>query len=259
MPRAAVLHDIADPPRRRGRRARRPRAGEIEVAIAASGVCHSDLSVQRGVVAATTPIVLGHEAAGVVTRLGPGRDGGERGRPCRAVVGALVRNVLLVLARRALPLCVRAEGRRRRNAARRDHSDPHGVRRCAPDVLARDLRRADGRAGAVRRARADRCGAETSRPRGCAVLTGVGAATRTATSATGDTVAVFGCGGVGLNVVQGARLAGAGCIVAIDTSEAKLALAARFGATSASTPRHTTRSDAIRRSLTGAAPTWRSR
>ena len=68
MPRAAVLHDIATPLVVEDVVLGDPRAGEIEVAIAASGVCHSDLSVQRGVVAAATPIVLGHEAAGVVTR-----------------------------------------------------------------------------------------------------------------------------------------------------------------------------------------------
>jgi len=67
---------------------------------------------------------------------------------------------------------------------------------------------------------------------GCSVLTGVGAATRTAAIAAGDTVAVLGCGGVGLNVVQGARVAGAGLIIAVDTNPAKLALAEQVGATS---------------------------
>jgi len=66
---------------------------------------------------------------------------------------------------------------------------------------------------------------------GCGVLTGVGAATRTASIAQGDAVAVLGCGGVGLNVIQGARLAGAGRIIAVDTNPSKLDLAVRFGAT----------------------------
>ena len=65
---------------------------------------------------------------------------------------------------------------------------------------------------------------------GCAVMTGVGAAIHTARVRAGSTVAVFGCGGVGLNVIQGARLAGAGQIIAVDLSPEKLAFARRFGA-----------------------------
>ena len=66
---------------------------------------------------------------------------------------------------------------------------------------------------------------------GCGVLTGTGAALNTATIKKGDTVAVVGCGGVGLNVIQGARIAGAGEIIAVDMNETKLALAKQFGAT----------------------------
>src|SRR5207253_737489 len=66
---------------------------------------------------------------------------------------------------------------------------------------------------------------------GCAVTTGVGAVFNTARVAPGSSVAVFGCGGVGLNVIQGARIAGAGRIIAIDTLEAKLEMAKQFGAT----------------------------
>src|SRR5205814_9031890 len=66
---------------------------------------------------------------------------------------------------------------------------------------------------------------------GCGVLTGVGAALNTADIKKGDTVAVVGCGGVGLNVIQGARIAGADRIIAIDMNETKLALAKQFGAT----------------------------
>ena len=66
---------------------------------------------------------------------------------------------------------------------------------------------------------------------GCGVLTGVGAAMNTADIQKGDTVAVIGCGGVGLNVIQGARIAGAGEIIAIDMIETKLEMAKQFGAT----------------------------
>lgn len=65
----------------------------------------------------------------------------------------------------------------------------------------------------------------------CAVLTGIGAATNTASIRTGDAVAVLGCGGVGLNVIQGAKIAGAGEVIAIDRFESKLAMARQFGAT----------------------------
>ena len=66
---------------------------------------------------------------------------------------------------------------------------------------------------------------------GCAVLTGVGAAVNTAAIRPGDTVAVVGCGGVGLNIVQGAKMAGAGQIVAVDVHAGPLELASRLGAT----------------------------
>jgi len=66
---------------------------------------------------------------------------------------------------------------------------------------------------------------------GCGVLTGVGAALNTADIKKGDTVAVIGCGGVGLNVIQGARIKGAGEIIAIDMNETKLQMAKDFGAT----------------------------
>src|SRR5207245_10407901 len=66
---------------------------------------------------------------------------------------------------------------------------------------------------------------------GCGVLTGVGAALNTASIAHGDTVAVIGCGGVGLNVIQGARIAGASRVVAVDMVDSKLEMAKQFGAT----------------------------
>ena len=80
----------------------------------------------------------------------------------------------------------------------------------------------------------------------CAVLTGVGAATNTASIRKGDTVAVLGCGGVGLNVIQGAKIANAGAIIAIDKFDSKLAMATQFGATQAVNVSETDPASAVR-------------
>lgn len=72
MPRAAVLRDVGSPLEVVDLRLDDPRVDEIEVSIAASGICHSDLSVQRGVVGVPLPVVLGHEGSGIVTKIGSG-------------------------------------------------------------------------------------------------------------------------------------------------------------------------------------------
>jgi S-(hydroxymethyl)glutathione dehydrogenase/alcohol dehydrogenase len=230
MPRAAVLYDIATPLVVEDVVLGDPRAGEIEVTIAASGVCHSDLSVQRGVVAAATPIVLGHEAAGIVTRLGPGVTTVSEGD--HVVLSWVPSCGTCYWCARGEPyLC--ASGQQAADAGTlldgttRIHTASGDVHQMSS--LGTFAERAVVPAECAVRVPTD-VALDIAALVGCAVLTGVGAATRTATIRDGDTVVVFGCGGVGLNVVQGARLAGAGRIVAVDTSAAKLALAARFGA-----------------------------
>jgi Zn-dependent alcohol dehydrogenase len=225
--RAAVCRAFGEPLAVEDVELRAPGAGEVGVRIRACGVCHSDLTHLRGAWGGELPAVYGHEAAGVVDEVGAGVDGlaaGDR------VVVTLVRSCgACVLCRRGLPaLCERMQ------------SLP----------LSRDppLRTADGRRiqqGLRTAAFAERVTVHASQAvpipaglafesaalLGCGVLTGVGAVLTTAAAEPGSTVAVIGVGGVGLNAVQGAVLAGAGVILAVDVVESKLALARAFGAT----------------------------
>lgn len=208
-----------------------PRPGEVQVRIAASGVCHSDLSARDGVMIMPTPVVLGHEGAGVVERVGAGVT---RVQPGDHVIVTWVPQcgTCFYCSRHQGHLCERAsvtlasggllDGTTRltsagaplyQMAATGTFSELAVVPETGVVKVPTDL---DLSVAALL---------------GCSVLTGVGAAVNTARIGAGDTVAVVGCGGVGLNVVQGARIQGAGRIIGVDTNPAKLDLATRFGAT----------------------------
>lgn len=208
-----------------------PRAGEVLVKMAAAGVCHTDLHVMQGKLAAPLPAVLGHEGAGVVAEVGPGvtsLEAGDRVVPLwRLSCGRCE------CCRRGKPaLC--PEGTRIRNTGRL----PDGTSRLSH--RGQEIRHYAGVStfceysvvpeGALLKLEHD-VPLDRAALLGCAVVTGVGAVTHAARVQPGDTVAVFGAGGVGLNVIQGARAAGAATIVAIDLHPAKLDLARAFGAT----------------------------
>jgi S-(hydroxymethyl)glutathione dehydrogenase / alcohol dehydrogenase len=208
-----------------------PREGEVLVQIAACGVCASDLHVVDGELPEPMPLVLGHEAAGVVVETGPGV---ESLSPGDHVVLALVPSCgECAECRRGRPnFCERgarmaAEGtladgtsRLSLNGTTLHHFNSissfaaHAVVPESAAVRIRD----DVRLDAVALI-------------GCAVLTGHGAVANTAGVEEGATVAVWGCGGVGANIIQGARLAGASQIVAVDTRPEKLEVAVSLGAT----------------------------
>ncbi|QYM62937.1 alcohol dehydrogenase catalytic domain-containing protein [Microbacterium sp. Se5.02b] len=209
-----------------------PRAGEVRVRIAAAGVCHSDLHVKRGEWDAAAPLVMGHEGSGVVTELGEGVTTLAVGdhvvlswvppcgecRYCRAGHEARCQKVATVVA----PLGVLFDGTSRLS---RDGEQLHhylGVSSFAEEVVV-------PASGAVKVR--DDAPLDVVAVVGCAVATGVGAVLNTAAVEPGSTVAVIGCGGVGLNVVQGARLAGAERIIAIDVRPEKTQMALQFGAT----------------------------
>lgn len=219
--RPVVVEDIeVDPPKR----------GEVRVKVGACGVCHSDLSAVNGTIALPLPLVLGHEAAGVVEAVGEDVEGiapGDHvvfsfiymcGR-CRFCVAG--RPVLCLEQGRALTTPL--EGTPRvRDAAGKPLNVFSGLGAMAQyaTVSAENVIRID-----------PKIPLECAALVGCAVTTGVGAVFNTARVAPGSTVAVFGCGGVGLSAIQGARIAGAERIIAIDTLEPKLAMAKQFGAT----------------------------
>ncbi|HXM82103.1 MAG TPA: Zn-dependent alcohol dehydrogenase [Burkholderiales bacterium] len=211
-----------------------PRRGEVTIKLGACGVCHSDLSATNGTIPMPPPLILGHEAAGEVVEVGEGADGDTRGfAPGDHVVSSFIymcgkcrfcsagRPVLCLEQGKAITTL--PDGTLRTRDAKGNPLNVFsgcGVMAEYATIHVDNLVKIDPKIPLDRAALV-----------GCAVTTGVGAVFNTAKVAPGSTVAVIGCGGVGLNVVQGARIAGAERIIAIDTNENKLSLAKEFGAT----------------------------
>lgn len=212
---------------------------QVLVRVRATGVCASDVHVADGRLPKPLPFVPGHEAAGEVVAIGSGVDDLQ--------IGAHV--VLSIL-----PRCLRCEACL---AGRTNHcvwggtlagtGTIDGTRTAwhLPDGT--PLHHFNGVSSFADHVVVPRSGAIAVDPEisfstaallGCAVSTGVGAVRNAAGVAPGQTVAVIGCGGVGLNVIQGARMAGASRIVAVDVDDAKLGLATEVGATDTVDARH---------------------
>lgn len=207
---------------------RGPRADEVVVRIVAAGLCHSDLSVVNGTIPFPGPAVLGHEGAGVVEEVGAAvtrvRVGDHvclttinhcgvcpacsEGRPtmCRATFGRMSRPFTRMGADGAVE-----------KVASFANASVFTERVVVKEVQAVPIPRDVPMASAALI--------------GCGVLTGVGAVLNRAKVRIGETVVVVGVGGIGLNVIQGARIARAGRIVAVDTNPRKEEVARRFGAT----------------------------
>jgi Zn-dependent alcohol dehydrogenase len=207
-----------------------PKRGEVTVKVGACGVCHSDLSATNGTIPMPPPLVLGHEGAGEVVEVGEDVTGLARGDhvvssfiymcgKCRFC--SMGRPVLCIEQGKAITTLPDGTVR-----TRDQKGNPVsifsgcGVMAEYATVHVDNLVKIDPKIPFDRAALV-----------GCAVTTGVGAVFNTAKVEPGASVAVFGCGGVGLNVIQGARIAGAGRIIAIDSNEAKLEMAKKFGAT----------------------------
>ncbi len=200
-----------------------PGPGEAEVRVQACGVCHTDLHYREGGINDDFPFLLGHEAAGVVEAVGPGVTSVEpgdfvvlnwravcgecrscrRGRPwyCFATHNASQKMTLVDGTPLSPALGIGAFAERTLVAAGQCTKVDPSARPEAVGLL------------------------------GCGVMAGLGSAMFTGEVGLGDSVAVFGCGGVGCAAVAGARLAGASKVIAIDLDPAKLELARQFGAT----------------------------
>ncbi len=198
--------------------------GQVRVRLAASGVCHTDLSIARGNLAHRAPAVLGHEGAGIVEDVGPGVTSVRSG-------DHVVLSWIAQCGR--CYSCVRGQGQVCEAFPRGSVPSPfthngHEVHQMmTTGTFAEVTIVPEG--GVVRID--DDVPLHLAALIGCGVLTGAGAALNTASIHAGDRVAVFGCGGVGLNAIQGARIAGASTIIAVDTNATKFPLAQRFGAT----------------------------
>ncbi|GLU49589.1 S-(hydroxymethyl)mycothiol dehydrogenase [Nocardiopsis ansamitocini] len=200
-----------------------PGPGEAVVAIQACGVCHTDLHYREGGINDDYPFLLGHEAAGIVEEVGAGVTGLEPGD-------------FVILNWRAVCGQCRACNRGRpqycfntHNATQKmtltdgtELSPALGIGAFAEKTLV-----AAGQCTKVDPA----AGAAVAGLLGCGVMAGIGAAINTGGVTRGDSVAVFGCGGVGDAAIAGARLAGAEKIIAVDLSDRKLEWARDFGAT----------------------------
>jgi S-(hydroxymethyl)glutathione dehydrogenase/alcohol dehydrogenase len=233
--RAAVLHAPRTPLTVETVGGGRVKPRDVVVRTKAAGLCHTDLEVIEGSLRYPMPIVLGHEAAGIVVDVGPEAEG--------VVIGDHVilswnphcghcfycDRDLPILCETYLthgPKAVAFDGKSRISLGRGvRHADLWQLMFLG--AFAEYVIVADHQAIVVPK--------ELPFDRacliGCGVMTGVGGALNVASIAYGDTVMVIGCGAVGLSAVQGARLAGAGEIVAVDLDDAKLALAAKIGAT----------------------------
>ena len=207
-----------------------PKPGEATVKVGACGVCHSDLSVINGTIPLPLPLVLGHEAAGVVEEVGEGVKGLKKGDhvvfsfiymcgKCRFCIAG--RPVLCIEQGKALTTPLEGTPRLH-DAAGKPLNIFSGCGTMAEyaTVSAENLIPID-----------PKIPLECAALVGCAVTTGVGAVFNRARVEPGASVAVFGCGGVGLSAIQGARIAGAGQVIAVDTLDEKLSMAKKFGAT----------------------------
>ncbi|HEY4470035.1 MAG TPA: Zn-dependent alcohol dehydrogenase [Stellaceae bacterium] len=230
--RAAVLHAAQTPLNVETVVADGLRHNDVLVRIKAAGLCHTDLEVITGSLRYPMPIVLGHEAAGIVEEVGPEARGIAVGD--RVVLSWNPHCGHCFYCDRDLPILC-------------ETYLAHGPKAVAFDGESRTRLR-DGRElkqlmfiggfgeyAIVADHQAIVVPEELPFDRacllGCGVMTGVGAALNIANIAYGDTAMVIGCGAVGLSAVQGARLAGAGAIIAVDLDPKKLALAEKVGAT----------------------------
>lgn len=221
---AAVCHKFGAPLVIEDVQLRSPAAGEVQVDLAAVAICHSDITYADGGWGGSLPAVYGHEAAGRISALGDG------------VTGLAVGDPVVVTLIRACGQCASCGGGRP-TACETPYDGDHGP-----------LSTASG--GMLHQAMA--CGAfaekvvvhhsqivtipetmamDVASLLSCGVITGVGAVVNAAGMRAGQDAVVIGAGGVGLNAIQGARIAGARRIVAVDMSADKLEVARAFGAT----------------------------
>jgi S-(hydroxymethyl)glutathione dehydrogenase/alcohol dehydrogenase len=204
-----------------------PGQGEVRVRLAASGVCHSDLSISRGWTPIPTPVIVGHEGAGVIDAVGPGVTSVQPGdhviltwmypclrcRECSRGRPAHCEKALM-------SMLGGADGMPRFKVGGNDVF--HFVGTFSEYTVVPERGVVPIRADAP----LDRLCLV-----GCGVMTAVGAVFNTAKVEPGSSVAVFGCGGLGLNVIQASALSGAERIIAVDLVARKLKMAQEFGAT----------------------------
>ena len=224
---AAVMRAIGEPLRVEDIQVDGPGLREALVLTAATGVCHSDLHVLEGSLPTALPTVLGHEPAGVVEAVGAEVRHVAPGDHVIGCLSAFCGACEYCLAGRP-NLCEGEATMRRAGEPPRLSKDGEPIVQFVH--LSAFAERMLVHENALVRIRRD-VPLDRAALIGCGVTTGLGAVFNTARLPAGRTAAIIGCGGIGLSVVQGCRIAGAARIVAVDTAAWKLDLAARLGAT----------------------------
>ena len=224
---AAVLNEVRKPLQIEELSVSKPRSREVLVRTVAAGVCHSDLHFQNGSYPYPMPCVLGHESAGIVEQVGSDVVYVKPGDHVITCLSAFCGHCEYCLTGH-MSLCQEPE-------LQRGFDDEPRLARNG-DAVAQFLNLSSFaeymlvHEHAVAKIRPD-MPLDRAALIGCGVTTGVGAVIHTASIEPGSTVAVIGCGGVGLSCINGAELAGASRIIAVDTVSSKLELARKFGAT----------------------------
>ncbi len=224
---AAVLRGIKQPLEIEEIQISKPGPREVLIRTASAGVCHSDLHFQNGSYFYPMPAVLGHESAGVVEEVGADVNYVQKGDHVITCLSVFCGHCEYCLGGRPA-LCTKGDTRRRPDQPPRLKKGDEVVNQFldlssfAEQMLVHE----HALVKITKDMPLDRAALI-----GCGVTTGMGAVLNTARIEAGSSVAVIGCGGVGLSAVQGASIGGAGRIIAIDVLPSKLELARKFGAT----------------------------
>ena len=245
--RAAVFRQVNTPMEIEDVSIAKPKAREVLVRTVASGICHSDYHFYQGLYPYLLPTILGHEAAGVVEQVGEGVSYVKPGDHVITCLSAFCGHCEFCLSGQ-MSICEEPELQRGADEPSRLAQGEQPVAQFlnlsayAEQMLVHEH--------ALTKVNPD-MPFDKAALIGCGVITGTGAVFRTAKVAPGETVAIIGCGGIGLAAVNGAAIAGAGRIIAIDRVQSKLDLAKEMGATDVINATETNDPVAEVRELTG--------
>ena len=239
---AAVFREVNKPMEIEDIEISKPGPREVLIRTVAAGVCHSDLHFYNGTYPGQLPMVLGHESAGVVEQVGSDVHYVKPGDHVITCLSVFCGHCEYCLTGR-MTLCQEPETKRGQE------DEPRLSQKDQPLTQFANLgsfpEHMHVHEHAVARIRED-MPLDRAALIGCAVTTGVGAVIHTARIEVGTTVAVIGCGGVGLSTINGAAIAGASRIIAVDTVGSKLDLARKFGATDVVNAKETDAIEAVK-------------
>jgi S-(hydroxymethyl)glutathione dehydrogenase/alcohol dehydrogenase len=225
--RAAVLREVGKPLEIETIQINKPKAHEVLIRTAAAGVCHSDLHFVEGLYRYPLPVVLGHESSGIVEAVGSEVRSVKPGDHVITCLSAFCGRCEHCLTGH-MSRCQSPETKRQATEEQRLAKDGAVVNQFLNlSSFAEQMLIHENACVRIR----DDMPLDRAALIGCSVTTGTGAVFHTSNVRPGETVAVIGCGGIGLSAINGAAIAGAGRIIAIDTVGSKLNLAKEFGAT----------------------------